>query len=102
MALKAVQLTLVGSASAVPVLVKGTGAGQFKTIVGSGQDPLPVSIQNEDAAAIVWVGGPDCDATHGQSIQPLSSKVMNLYGESEIPYVFSTGAPIVSILVGRQ
>ncbi len=103
MALSARQITLVASAAAVPTLVKGSGTGTtFKSIVGSVQDPLPVEIKNEDATAIVWVGGPDCDATHGSSIQPKTSKLMNLYGESEIPYIYSTGTPIVSILCGRQ
>ncbi len=103
MALSARQITLVGSAAAVPTLVKGSGTGTtFKNIVGNLQDPLPLEIKNEDATAVVWVGGSDCDATHGQSIAPMTSKVMNLYGESEIPYIFSTGTPVVSILAGRQ
>lgn len=100
--LKAIQLTLVAD-TATPCLVKGNGSGTtLKNISGTVQDPLPVEIKNEDGASIIWVGGSDVDMTHGQSIGPGASKAMNLYGESEIPYVWSTDTPIVSVLVGRQ
>jgi hypothetical protein len=96
------QITLVAS-TATPCLVAGTGTGTtFVNIVGNLQDPLPVSIKNEDASAVVWWGGSDVSATKGQSIAAGSSVTMNLYGASEIPYVFSTGTPIVSVLCGRQ
>lgn len=101
MAFSARQITLLGS-TAAPVLVKGVTGSQFKNIIGTLQDTLPVIIKNEDATAIVYWGGSDVDDTHGQSIAPGGEVVMNLYNESEIPYVWSTGTPIVSVVVGRQ
>ncbi|HXA33384.1 MAG TPA: hypothetical protein VNV87_14090, partial [Acidimicrobiales bacterium] len=68
MAFSCRQITLVGSATAVPVLVQGTTGTKFLVIAGNLQDPLPITIKNEDASAVVYVGGPDCSATKGQSI----------------------------------
>lgn len=102
MAFSARQITLVAS-TATPVLVKGTPAANttvFRAITGSLQDPLPVAIQI--TTGTVYIGGPDVDATHGMLIQPNVPLEFALYGESEIPYVFSTGTPVVQVLVGRQ
>lgn len=99
MAFKAIQLT---GGAAQAALVLGTGAAQFKNIKGTLQDPLPVSIKNEDATAVVWWGGSDVSATKGQSIPAGGTVIMNLYNESEIPYVFSTGTPVISVVCGRQ
>jgi hypothetical protein len=101
-ALSARQITLVAS-TATPLLVAGTGTGTtFRNTAGNVQDPLPIQVKNEDAAAVVWIGGPDVNATHGQSLNAGQSVIMNVYGTSEIPYAFSTGTPIVSVLAGRQ
>lgn len=102
MAFKAIQLT-TGAAQAA--LVKGTGAAQFNNMpaFGSVTDPIPVSIKNEDATNLMWWGGPDVSATKGQSISPGEKVVMNVYNESEIPWLFSaTGTPIASVVCGRQ
>jgi hypothetical protein len=101
MGFKAIQLTLLAS-TPTATIVKGSGATQFLNAFGSNSDPVPVSIKNEDASAVVWWGGPNVDATHGQSIAAGAEVQMNLYGESEVPYVFSTGTPVVSVLLGRQ
>lgn len=101
MALKAVQLTLVTS-TPTPLLVKGSGDGQFANVNGNIQDPLPIIIVNEDAAITIRIGGPDVSATKGIPLAPGASLPMNLYGESEIPYVFAVGTPIVTVLAGRQ
>lgn len=103
MAFKAIQLTLE-TETATPTIVRGNGAAQFRNTpaVGSVTDPIPVSIKNEDDAEIVWWGGPDVDETHGQSIEPGLGVIINCYGDSEIPFVYSTGTPIVSVLLGRQ
>lgn len=98
MGFKAIQLT---AGAAQPVLVQGTGAGQFKNIQGTNTDPLPVSIKNEDASATMWWGGSDVSATKGQSIAAGGTVVMNLYNDSEIPYVFGTGGTF-SVVCGRQ
>jgi hypothetical protein len=100
-AFKCVQLTLVAS-TATPAIVKGSSAAQFLNAFGSVTDPIPVSIKNEDASAVVYWGGSNVDATHGQSIPAGGAVIMNLYGDSEVPYVYSTGTPIVSVLLGRQ
>lgn len=101
MAFSARQITLVAN-TITPTLVQGTTGTKFKNIVGTLQDPLPVSIKNEDATAVVYWGGSDVSATAGQSIPAGGTVLMNVYGASEIPYVFSTGTPIVSVVVGRQ
>lgn len=103
MAFKAVQLTLV-TETPTPTIVRGSGSTQFVNGPWSGSvtDPSPVSLKNEDDAITVWWGGPNVDATHGQSIPPGGVVVMNLYNESEIPYVWADGTPIVSVLLGRQ
>lgn len=102
MALSARQITLVTS-TATPLLVKGTGSGTtFKSIIGNIQDPIPIVIVNEDAAITVRIGGSDVSATKGFPLLPGASIPMNLYGESEIPYAFAVGTPLVTVLAGRQ
>lgn len=102
MALSARQITLAAT-TATPLIVKGDGTGTtFKNTQGSLQDPIPVEIRNEDGAAIVFIGGPDVSNTKGQQLRAGESKVMNLYGEKEIPYAYSAGTPLVSVLLGRQ
>lgn len=103
MAFKCIQLTLV-TETATPTIVRGSGANEFLNGPwnGSVTDAIPVSIKNEDGATTVYWGGDDVDDTHGQSIAPGTSVVMNLYGGSEIPYVWADGTPIVSVLLGRQ
>lgn len=103
MAFSSRQITLQAN-TATATLVQGTTGTKFKTVPSSGtvQDPIPVSIKNEDTVQVVWWGGPDVDAIHCQSIPPGGTVVMNLYGASEIPFVFSTATPIVSVAVGRQ
>lgn len=101
MALSARQITLSAS-TITALLVLGDGTGTtFKTITGHLQDPVPVTIKNEDAAAIVWVGGPDVSATKGQSVGPGASKTINVYS-NDFPFAFSTGTPVISVLCGRQ
>jgi hypothetical protein len=97
------QITLVGS-TITPLIVAGaalTGT-TFVNVNGSTQDPLPCRLRNADAAAVVWIGGPDVSATKGTSLKAGETLTMNLYGSSEIPYAFSTGTPIVEVLLGRQ
>jgi hypothetical protein len=101
MALKGIQVTLVTS-TPTPLLVQGTGAGQLKNVAGNIQDPLPLIIQNLDAAITVWIGGPDVSATLGIELLPGASIPMSLYGTSEIPYAFAVGTPVIAILAGRQ
>lgn len=104
MAIKARQVTLTANTPQA-CLVQGTGAGfTFTNIKGTLQDPLPVVIKNEDqnTGIVVWWGGSDVDSTHGQSLQPGESVPMALYNETEIPYVWSTGTPVVSVVCGRQ
>lgn len=100
MAFKAIQL-VAGAAQAA--IVQGAGAAQFVNapVKGTLQDPIPVSIKNEDATATMWWGGPDVSATKGQSIAPGATVVMNVYGASEIPWVFGTGGTF-SVVCGRQ
>lgn len=100
MAFSARQITLVG-ATATPLLVQGKTGTEFENISGTVGDPVPVTIKNEDASAIVYVGGPDVDATHGQSIAAGAAQTYNLYG-SDVPYAYSAGTPIISVLCGRQ
>ncbi len=101
MALSCRQITLVAT-TATPLLVQGTTGTKFNNIDGSITDPLPVIIKNEDASSLVYIGGSDVSTTKGQSIAAGGSVVMNLYGSSEIPYAYSAGTPIVSVLCGRQ
>jgi hypothetical protein len=108
MALSARQITLVAS-TITPLLVFGTGTGTtFKSISGSVQDPLPVRLRNQDASVTIWIGGPDVSASLGTSLKAGETMTMNLYGgsspsvTSEIPYAFSTGTPVIEVLLGRQ
>ena len=103
MAFKSVQLTL--STTAQAAIVKGSSAGQFVIgLTNSGlQDPLPVSIKNEDAAIVIYWGGPGVTSTTGQSIAAGSEIIMNLYGQLEVPYlVAASGTPVASVVLGRQ
>lgn len=101
MALAAVQLTL--STSEQAAIVQGAGAGQFKNVAGVVGDPLPCVISNQDAAIIIFVGGPGVTALTGLAIQPKTNLTLNLYGSSEIPHlVAASGTPIAGVLLGRQ
>lgn len=103
MALSARQITLVASTpTPLVVLGSGTTGTTFKNTSGTVTDLLPVQVKNEDATAVVWIGGPDVSATNGQSLNPGQAMTMNVYGAKEIPYAFSTGTPIISVLLGRQ
>lgn len=102
MAFKSANLTLTAS-TATPLLVKGTGTGQFNNITGTVEDPIPVMIMNTSVTSTV-IGGPNAGSA-GDLGFPLIQNVplvMNLYGPTEIPYAFSTGTPTIYILVGRQ
>ena len=90
------------ASTATPLLVVGTTGTKFPNITGAVTDPVPVQIKNEDAALTAWIGGPDVSASKGQSLGPGVVMTFNLYGDLEIPYAFSTGTPIVSVLVARQ
>lgn len=104
MAFSARQISVIGAAAAVPALVQGTTGTQFKIVPAQGtlQDPIPVILKNEDTVNTCYWGGSDCDATHGQSIPPLGTVPMNLYGASEIPYLFAATTLVVSVVCGRQ
>jgi hypothetical protein len=101
MAFSSRQITLVAS-TITPLLVLGTGTGTtFKNVQGSVQDPLPVIVQNTSATT-AYIGGPDVSATNGFPLATNQSLPMALYNPSEIPYAFSTGAPVLAVLCGRQ
>lgn len=91
------------AATHTPLLVQGSGSGQFVNIVGSIQDPLPIIIQNLDATIVIYIGGPTVSAATGFPLAAGQSIPMSLYGSSEIPYAISaSGTPSVAVLVGRQ
>ena len=96
MALSAVQVTLV-TMTATPLLTKTL----FPNVIGAAMDPIPLIVKNEDAVITVWIGGPNVDSTHGQSLTPGSSIPMALYS-NDVPYAWASGTPIVSVLAGRQ
>ena len=101
MAFNSVQITLVAS-TITPLLVQGSGAGQFKNINGTVQDPLPVTIQNTSATT-VYIGGPAVSATVGYPLGQGNSLTLALYGNpADVPYAFSTGTPTIAVLCGRQ
>jgi hypothetical protein len=100
-AFQTAQITLVGSATAVPALVQGSSAGQFTRITGNLQDPLPVQIIQLTGTQTYW-GGPGVTATTGFPLVANSPVIMALYGENEIPYLYSTGTPTIYVVVGRQ
>lgn len=98
MTIKARQFALV--ASTATALLPSTS---FSNLKGAVQDPIPVVIKNEDASVTIWIGGPDVDATHGQSLPAGASLPMALYS-NDLPWAFTTSgaSPIVSVMVGRQ
>jgi hypothetical protein len=99
MAFKAVQITLVAN-TATPLLVQGTTGTRFlEPFNGTVSDPIPCQFM-VTSGTVFW-GGPDVDATHGFPLVANSPVVSNLYG-TEIPYVFSTGTPVVYVVLGRQ
>jgi hypothetical protein len=67
------------------------------------QDSLPVSIKNEDASAVVWIGGPDVSNTQGQSLNAGQQIAIAVFS-NDVPWAYTTSAlsPIVSVLVLRQ
>ena len=103
MAFSARQITLVAN-TATPLLVAPTSGSptgtQFINIVGSVTDPLPVMFQIT-TGTVFW-GGPDVSATKGMILTADVPIAINRYGASDIPYVFSTGTPVVTVVCGRQ
>jgi hypothetical protein len=82
--------------------VSGTGSGTtFKNIQGNLQDPLPVYIE-VPASSTVYLGGSDVSATAGMLLPTATPIPLSLYGSGEIPYVYSTGTPVITVLCGRQ
>lgn len=77
--------------------------GSFPNQIGAVQMPVQVFLKNEDAAATMWIGGPDVDATHGSSLGPGASLPMSLYS-GDIPWAYTTAgtSPIISVMVGGQ
>jgi hypothetical protein len=102
MALKSFQIA-TNNATATPLLVVGSGASQIAALTGTLQDPLPVAIQNIDAAITIYLGGPGVTAVNGYPLLAGVSFPLALYGSSEIPYAISaSGTPVIAVLVGRQ
>ena len=93
----------LNDSTATPLLVQGFTGTDFPRTVGSTQDPIPVVIQNQDAAIGVYIGGPDVASDNGYLLPAGGTIPMALLGESEIPYAISaSGTPIVCVLCGRQ
>lgn len=102
MALKSAQIA-TNNTTPTALLVPGSGTTQFSPIQGTLQDPLPVLIQNVDAAITIYIGGSTVTAATGFPIAPGGSVPMALYGSSEIPYaIAASGTPKLALLVGRQ
>ena len=98
MALATQQITLVAS-TPTALLVQGTTGTKFANITGNLQDPLPVQFMI--ASGTVYWGGPNVSATNGFPMTANVPVVMALY-KNDIPYVFSTGTPVVYVAVGGQ
>lgn len=107
MAIDTEQIAL-NAATPTPLLVQGSGAGQFQNITGNATDALPVVIKNLDAAIVIYIGGSDVSTTNGYPLAAGASFAggsiaMQLLGQAEIPYAIATsGTPNVAVLVGRQ
>jgi hypothetical protein len=93
MALSSQQVTL--TASTITDLLATAG---FKK-VGSVTDPLP--IQFMITAGTCWWGGSNVSAANGFLMVVNSPVVLNVYS-NDYPFVFSTGTPLVYLVVGRQ
>lgn len=80
-----------------------TPSSSFPNLLPSLQDPTPISIKNEDASAVIYIGGPDVTNTKGQSLAAGASMPMALYA-NDVPWGYTTSAanPIVSVMVGLQ
>ena len=92
------------SDSATPLLVQGSGDGEFPNISGSVGDPLPVVIQNQ-GSIVVTIGGPDVATDGGIQLGEGESYRMTLIGSpvSDIPYaIAASGTPSVTVQLGRQ
>lgn len=99
MALKAVQIT-VPTATATNLLTSPPFSMQ--SIVGTVSDPVSLIVKNEDGSLMVWIGGPDVDQTHGQSLPPGGAIPMALLS-GDAPWAYApSGTPIVSVLIGQQ
>jgi hypothetical protein len=93
------QITLV-AATATPLLVQGSTGTDFINIDGSVTDPLPVMFMIS-SGTVFW-GGPNVSTSNGFPMIANTPVVINCYGSSEIPYVYSAGTPVVYVAVGRQ
>jgi hypothetical protein len=98
MAFNSAQITLAAS-TITPLLVQGTTGTKFANISGTVSDPLPVQFMI--TTGTVYWGGPNVSASNGFLMLANVPVVMNIYS-NDIPYVFSTGTPVVSVVVGRQ
>lgn len=101
MAILGVRVALNAS-TATALLAKGSSAGQIPEIEGVAGDPLPVLIQNADAAIVIYLGGPTVTEATGFPLAAGESVPMSLIG-GDIPYaIAASGTPSCSVLVGRQ
>lgn len=98
MAFKAVQITLAAS-TATPLLVEGTSGTEFANITGTVTDPIPCMFFCT-SGTVFW-GGPNLDNTTGVPLPANTPVQLNLYG-GDIPYVWSSGTPVVYVVCGQQ
>jgi hypothetical protein len=99
------QAIATATTPAVALLVQGSSTGQFPNLNGNATDPLPVTIQNNDATNTIIVGGPNVATEGGIHLAPGQSMVLSLIGDpvSDIPYAISSAAtPNATVQVGRQ
>jgi hypothetical protein len=97
-ALRSRQITLSAS-TITPLLVQGTSGTQFPNITGTTSDPIPVSFMI--TSGTVYYGGPDVSASNGMVMVANVPVNWNIYS-NDIPYVFSAGTPVVTVVCGRQ
>lgn len=108
MGVHSVQIS-VTTATAVPLVVPGAGAGgsdtSFVNTSGSISDPLPILVTNTAASTdVVYVGGPGVTTSTGTPIQPLAALPFSFVGTDaqNLYAIASGGTASVAVFAMRQ
>ena len=98
MAFRSAQVT-VSATTPTPLLP----TNRFPTLGGTLADPIPVIVQNTDAAITVFIGGPDVSLTNGFQLLKGAQITVSIEAKTAVPYaIAASGSPVVAVLATRQ
>lgn len=103
MAFASAQISVLTS-GATPLIVAGSGTGQFLNVTGAAGDELPGLVENHDPTNPVYLGGPGVTTSNGFKLAAGAALPINAIGtDLTTLYAVATGGTVVvGVLLGRQ